>query len=250
MSRFFVEASQIMGGEIIINDTQDLRHLIKVLRAAPGYITEVSDKSGWEYRAELVRFEGETGVFRILDKQHFTREPKLKVTLYQGIPKAAKMEQVIQKTVELGVSRIVPVFCSRTIATDTGGTDNKLTRWRKISAEAVKQCRRGFIPEIAAPVKLKDTIPEIASAEAAIFPYEDEREFTIKDFLRGISENISVKPPATVSVVIGPEGGFSDDEAAMLKGSGVTAVSLGKTVLRTETAGLAALSMVMYELEL
>jgi 16S rRNA (uracil1498-N3)-methyltransferase len=133
----------------------------------------------------------------------------------------------------------------RTVVTDKGNFGKKVDRWQKVSAEAVKQCRRGIIPEVSEPVNSKEMMEMMKQYDMILFPYENETGRTIKDALRGLRNK-----PASIAMVIGPEGGFSDDEAELLKTIGADCVSLGKTILRTETAGMAALAMVMYELEL
>ena len=222
MSRFFVNPEDIGNNLITIHNTDDIHHMMKVLRLKEGDEVDISDGVEWEYHARIESLSREEVQLQILDKQAFAAEPAVKVTLFQGIPKQGKMETIIQKCVELGVHRIVPVFMDRTVVVDRGNFSKKVNRWNKVSAEAVKQCRRGIIPEVALPVKT---------------------EATIKDALQKTNA-------ANVAVIIGPEGGFSDEEALAIIGAGGVSVSLGKTILRTETAGMAAIAMIMYELEL
>lgn len=248
MSKFFVEPSCIEGKYIYLKDKSDIHHMKKVLRLSAGDEVDVSDGAEWEYRAEIKTIYEDEVALVILDKQKFAREPRLHVTLYQGIPKAGKMEGIIQKSVELGVFSIVPVFMERTVVVDKGNFGKKLERWQKISDEAVKQCKRGIVPQIDEAIKFSGAIEQLNQYDLILFPYENEEERTIKDCLRRISE--SEDKPKTVAIIIGPEGGFSPKEAALLDTVGAERVSLGKTILRTETAGPAALAMTMYELEL
>lgn len=245
MARFFVDASDVQGNCISIRSKEDIKHIVKVLRLKEGDSLEISDSSEWEYQVEIDFIDQEVIETVILDKQKFAREPEVQVTLFQGIPKQSKMETIVQKCVELGVYSVVPVFMERTVVVDKGKFDKKIERWQKVSSEAVKQCRRGIVPEVCPAVKSKELPDLLEHYDLVLFPYENETGRTIKDSLRGLK-----KKPATVAVIIGPEGGFSDGEADMLKGIGADCVSLGKTILRTETAGLAAISMIMYELEL
>lgn len=245
MSRFFVDAQDVQGSSIFIRSAEDIRHIVKVLRLREGAKIEVSDSSQWEYEAEICSIDEDEIEARIVDKQKFAREPKTQVTLFQGIPKQSKMETIIQKCVELGVYRIVPVFMERTVVVDKGNFSKKLQRWQKISAEAVKQCRRGLIPEIEEAIKSSRLTERLEPFDLVIFPYENETGRTMKDCLRALET-----PPEKVALIIGPEGGFSEAEAETLKQFGSECVSLGKTILRTETAGPAALAMIMYELEL
>ena len=236
MSRFFVKERDIGDSEIVITDSGDLRHMRKVLRLKPGDEVEVSDSAKWEYRAVIEEITDDSAVLRITDKQAFAREPRIQVTLFQGVPKASKMDEIVQKCTELGVSEIYPVFMDRTVVVEKDGFGKKIARWRKIAAEAVKQCKRGRIPEVGEQLSFGQMTGMLSDFDKVIFPYENETGRTIKDSLR--------------ETVSGPEGGFSDVEARALKELGADCVSLGKTVLRTETAGPAALAMIMYELEL
>ena len=244
MSRFFVSPEKVRDNLIVIDDRDDLHHMIKVLRLSEGDEIDISDCNEWEYRAKLVYLDKEQAEARILDKQKFSAEPSIAVTLFQGIPKQGKMEFIVQKSVELGVKEIVPVFMARTVVADKGNFGKKIQRWQKVSDEAVKQCRRGIIPEVCRPMKTDDALKKFGDFDLVLFPYENESGVTIKDVLRGCE---GVK---SIAVIIGPEGGFSDAEAEALVEAGGRSVSLGKTVLRTETAGMAALAMIMYEMEL
>ena len=248
MSRFFVKPEAVEDRYIYLTDKQDLHHMKKVLRMSEGDEMDISDGSAWEYHVEIESLDDKEAVLLILDKQKFAREPELLVTLYQGIPKASKMEEIIQRCVELGVNSIVPVFMERTVVVDKGNFGKKLDRWQKISDEAVKQCKRGIIPDVQDTVKFKEALPMLQEHDLILFPYENEDNRTIKDCLREVVA--SGNKPKTVAIIIGPEGGFADKEAVALDEIGANRVSLGKTILRTETAGPAALAMTMYELEL
>lgn len=246
MSKFFVDPSAVSGAHIYMENKDDLHHLRKVLRARPGMELDISDGDCWEYRTCLEELNEDCATLKILDKQKFATEPATRVTLYQGVPKASKMETVIQKTVEMGVDTIVPVFMERTVVVEKGNFGKKLDRWNKIAAEAVKQCKRGIIPRVTESYDFDRMLDELPNYDLIICPYENEDGLTIKDFLRE-----APGPQARrVALVIGPEGGFSDGEIARLKAAGAATVTLGKTILRTETAGMAALAMIMYELEL
>ncbi|MGI6748545.1 MAG: 16S rRNA (uracil(1498)-N(3))-methyltransferase [Anaerovoracaceae bacterium] len=245
MNRFFVDAKEVLDNTIRITDQNDMKHMLKVLRLGIGDIISISDSVEFEYEAEIVAIEKDYVEARIMDKQKFAREPELEITLFQGIPKQGKMETIIQKTVELGVNSIVPVFTDRTIVVDHGNFNKKIERWQKISDEAVKQCKRGIIPKINSQITFSEMLEDITKYDLILFPYENEVKRSIKECLRGL-----VVKPKKVAIIIGPEGGFSDSEARILIKSGAQSVSLGKTILRTETAGMAAIAMVMYELEM
>ncbi len=245
MSRFFVDYHDVKDSTIRITDADDRKHMTKVLRLGVGDTITVSDTVQFEYVVEITDIEKEYIETRILDKQKFAREPELKVTLFQGIPKQGKMETIIQKTVELGVYSIVPVFTDRSVVIDHGNFHKKIERWQKVADEAVKQCKRGIIPQIQREMAFQEMLSDVVKYEMILFPYENEEKTTIKDCLR----NLTAKP-RKAAVIIGPEGGFSEKEAEALIKIGARSVSLGKTILRTETAGMAAIAMMMYELEL
>lgn len=243
--RLFTSPGNIGDKYIRITDRGDIRHLSKALRLREGDLVDVSDGVQWEYEAEIVSVAEDEVVLAICDKQAFAREPALQVTLYQGIPKAGKMEIIIQKCVELGVHAVTPVFMARTVVVEKGNFSKKLDRWQKVSDEAVKQCRRGIVPEIRPQLQFDGMLEELGGYDLILFPYENETGRTIKDCLRGLKAK-----PRAVAIIIGPEGGFAGSEAEKLDTAGAVRVSLGKTILRTETAGMAALAMTMYELEL
>ena len=248
MKRIFVDKSKVGPSVILIDNEDDFHHIKDVLKMRVGDPIVISDSDQWEYICEI------SGIFRdeaealIIDKQKFAAEPKLRVTLFQGIPKQGKMDLTVQKAVELGVSEIVPVFMDRTVVVDRGNFWKRVVRFKSISEEASKQCGRGIIPEIRQAALFSEIIQRLKSFPVIIFPYENEETTTIKDCLRTLSMNSQA--PERMAVIIGPEGGFSNKEADILKGIGAESVSLGKTILRTETAGIVALAMCMYELEL
>lgn len=255
MIKFFVDRENIIGDKIYIEDREDIKHLVKVLRARPGDEVVISDKERYEYETEILEIGELEVVLGIKDRHEFAAEPFTKVTLYQGVPKASKLETVVQKTVELGVKRIVPVFMARTVVSDKGNFGKKRDRLQKIADEAVKQCKRGIIPEVADAIGFSEMIEELAELnyDAILVAYEDEKGYSIKDALRGGGADAPLRRGSDVALIIGPEGGFEEDEVECILDEfdrKASAVTLGKTILRTETAGPAALAMIMYELEL
>lgn len=245
MNRFFVSPNQVEGDLIRIVRKEDLHHIKTVLRLRAGDHIEVSDGVRWEYEGVIDRQDPDGLKIEILGKQAFAREPQVHITLFQGIPKQGKMDFIVQKAVELGVSEVVPVFMKRTVVSDKGNFSKKLSRYEMIAEEAASQCGRGVIPFIRQAIPF-DKIPEgIDPDTTVLFLYENEKNRTIKDVLRNMPEK-----PDRLALIVGPEGGFSPEEADFLKGQEMECVTLGKTILRTETAGLAALAMCMYELEL
>ena len=245
MSRFFVAPNQIGDEFIIINDQGDVSHIKNVLRLNKGNEIDISDSSSWEYKARIESVDNNEVKAKILDKQRFYREPSRKITLFQSLPKQKKMDEIIQKSIELGVSEIIPVFTSRSIIDSGTDMDKKVERWKRIAGETVKQCQRGRIPQIIPPISFAHMVKYLAAYDLILFPYENETETNIKGCLRHLDTD-----PEQIAIIIGPEGGFSDSEAKELIEHNAHSVSLGKTILRTETAGPASVAMVMYELEL
>ncbi len=252
MGKIFVSPGEILDTTIDITNSGDVHHLTRVLRVKCGDKLEISDGVKWEYVTSIQQIEKDRIVCRIEDRQAHSREPKTRVTLYQGFPKSSKMDTIIQKCVELGVNEIVPVYMDRSVVTDTGKGEKKLERWQKIADEAATQCRRGMRPNIQLPTGLENILNSVVKHKLILLPYENEEGRTLKDALRAFKDRdaTAAEKGADIAVIIGPEGGFSDREVKLLKEVGADCVSLGKTILRTETAGMAALSMIMYELEL
>lgn len=247
MSRFFVDPGQIRDGRIIMDDKEDVRHLTRSLRYQKGDIIEISDGCHFEYEMEMEEITQNQVLGKILEKRPFTREPSLEITLYQAIPKQAKMEVIVQKAVELGVGRILPLFTQRTVVSDEGNLEKKRLRWQKVAQEAAKQCGRGRIPQILLPKDMDFALSHMKEQQVNLFFYEEEQNQTIKEVLRGFDPK---ETPRQVGIIIGPEGGFSPAEAARITSRGAFSVSMGKRILRVETASAAALAMVLYEWEL
>lgn len=246
MSRFFVSPDAVGDNTIVIDSREDIHHLSKVLRLREGDSIDISDSVSSEYRCVITSMDKSAVLLKIIDKQSFTTEPETRITLFQGIPKGSKFETIVQKCVELGVDTIQPVFMDRTVVVDKGNYSKKIERLNKISAEAVKQCKRGMVPQVLNSIKVPEMIESFDDYDLVLFPYENEKGITIKDVLTD-------EPGAgatNIAVIIGPEGGFSEKEADTIVEAGGLSVSLGKTTLRTETAGMAAIAMILYELEL
>ena len=254
MIKFFVDKEDIFENKIYLSSPEDRKHLTRVLRARVGDEVMISDKEAFEYETVIEEITESDVVLRITGKHEFSQEPETKITLYQGVPKGPKLETVVQKTVELGVKRIVPVFMSRTVVADKGNFGKKRDRLQKIADEAVKQCTRGIIPEVADAMSFRDMMEELSEKnyDAILVAYENEKGYSIKDALRGGADT-HLKRGSSIALIIGPEGGFEEDEVECILDEfdrKACAVTLGKTILRTETAGMAAISMIMYELEL
>ena len=241
MSKFFINRDNVSGDRVLITG-EDVKHIRSVLRMEPGDILTVCDGDGKDYLARIAKMDSQAVTADIVEVKECGTEPPIEVVLYQGLPKSDKMELIIQKSVELGVKRIVPVITERTVVKLHSKDDaaNKIGRWQKIALEAAKQCNRGMIPNIGFPLDFKTAVDMAGRAQLSIIPYEKEETSSLKNLLKNCIN--------TVSVMIGPEGGFSEEEIDFAKRSGVIPVTLGPRILRTETAGLAVLSILMYQM--
>lgn len=247
MPRFFVEKDAIdeHNGKIMITG-EDVRHMVNVLRAAPGDAIVVSDGLGMDYDAVIERTGKDAVLARITAARINRTEPRLDITLFQGIPKSNKMDYIIQKCVELGVKRIVPIMTARTevrIGSAPGNASLKTARWRRIALESAKQCDRGIVPEIEEPAMFNKALGLAENCSLKLLPYEEEKAKTLRGFLRGLTPDICNR----TAVFIGPEGGFTPVEVEEALGFGFESVSLGPRILRTETAGMAVIAVLMYE---
>lgn len=244
MAKFFVDPADIntAAGSIFLRG-EDVSHIRKVLRMHPGDELTLCDGRKNDYTGRIEEITAEQVKVTIVDRAENGNEPPVRVTLYQGIPKGDKMELIIQKCVELGIYSIVPVSTERAVVRIDNEKDakNKTERWQKISREAAKQCRRGIIPEIALPIRFKQAVQQVAGQGLALMPYENEKATGLRSVLANcISREIAI--------FIGPEGGFSEKEVEWATQEGIRTITLGPRILRTETAGFAALTAVMYAL--
>ena len=245
MYQFFVEPYQIQGNRIEITGG-DVNHIKNVLRMKQGDEISVSNGAdGKEYRCGIEELKED----RILCELRFIKEEGIelpsKIYLFQGLPKGDKMELIIQKAVELGVYEIIPVACKRAVVKLNGRKAlNKTARWQGIAEAAAKQSRRGIIPRVREIMEFKEAMAYSRCAPARIIPYELARGMEkTRDLIN------SLKPGEDIAVFIGPEGGFAGEEIEQAVCEGVIPVTLGKRILRTETAGMAVLSIIMYHLE-
>ena len=244
MPRFFTPTDGICDGTITIRG-DDARHIARALRMAEGDTVTVCDMQGREHICRLCRIRDEECTCLILETREGETEPPVYITLYMAYPKGDKLETVIQKAVELGASRIIPFESSRCIKRPKAEkTDKLLSRLSRIAEEAAKQCGRGILPAVSAPLGFEAAMKEASEAELSLFCYEGERCRTLR---AALCENRSAK---SISVTVGAEGGFSPDEARRAEEAGLVPVSLGPRILRCETAPLYALAAISYELEL
>ncbi|MBR4413179.1 MAG: 16S rRNA (uracil(1498)-N(3))-methyltransferase [Lachnospiraceae bacterium] len=245
MYHFFVDKSNIIDKTIII-EGQDFNHIKNVLRMREG--EEISVGNGEdenEYRCAIESFEEDRVICKLLFIKEANVELPSKVILYQCLPKADKMEMIIQKCVELGVSEIIPVASKRCVVKlDDKKASSKISRWQAIAEAAGKQSKRAYVPLIGQVMKFSDAVKDADRADIKIIPYELSEGM---DDTKKVFENI--KPGQTVAIFIGPEGGFDESEIDEAVKSGITPISLGKRILRTETAGMTVLAWIGFVLE-
>jgi 16S rRNA (uracil1498-N3)-methyltransferase len=240
MRKFFTSNQSIDEGKIYISGL-DYNHIKNVLRLKPGDNIIVNVGRNMEYEARIVGFEKEQVETEIIQQYQFETEPSVNISLFQAIPKGEKMEYIIQKAVEIGVSKIIPIITDRVIVKlDSKNKKTKTERWQKISEQASKQNRRGAVPEISEPITLKESIELLRKHDMVVILYENESNTRLRDVIDKI--NNSVK---NVALIVGPEGGLSEKELEILKEFWI--VSLGNRILRTETAGLVASTIIFYE---
>lgn len=244
MHRFFADPSQIGETEIILTGP-DVNHIRNVLRMRAGEELLVSDGQGREYHCILKEAAENEVRARICGKQEETAELPSKITLFQGLAKGDRMDFIIQKCVELGVYRIVPVETKRTVVKlDARKEESRRKRWRSISESAAKQSGRGIIPEIAEVKSFREALKEAGELDVRLIPYEKAEDMAhTRQILSEIPEG------AAIGIFIGPEGGFEEEEIEQAMAAGAEPITLGRRILRTETAGMAVLAMLGYLLE-
>jgi 16S rRNA (uracil1498-N3)-methyltransferase len=232
--RFFADK---INGENAYLDQHELHHATRVIRMKQGEKAIICDGQGFDYVCEYSGGDS----FRIIEQFPNKAEPNIKLTLYQCLPKSDKMDFIVQKAVELGAERIVPVISARCISRpDKNSAGNKVSRWNKIAHEAAKQCGRGKIPIVSGVMTFHNALSECNSENLCVIFYE----------CNGKSLNEIITPKyvksGNIDVIIGSEGGFEQSEVSNAENSGAVAATLGKRILRVDTASVTALSLIMY----
>lgn len=245
MSIFYIKNEQIKEERaIILGD--DVKHIRDVLRHKLGDEIKICDENGIKYITNIINITKEGIDLKIINKCDDTSEPNINITLFQGLPKADKLEMIIQKCTELGITEIIPIITDRVIVKiEERNVDKKLERWNRIALEAAKQSGRQRVPRVKTPINIKNLVENIEKYDILLLPYECEKDVTIKNVLRNMNKEIK-----NIAIIIGPEGGFSDNDIDLLNNDKIKKVSLGPRILRTETAGFATLAMVLYELDM
>lgn len=233
MHRFFADENGVQDGVARL-EAEDARHAQRVLRLETGDEV-VLFSNGNAYAATISDMS--EGVTVKVTSELKSPEASVRVTLYQGVPKGDKMDYIVQKCTEAGVDRIVPVNMPRSVAKLEGKDDKKLARWNRIAREAAKQAFRPLTPEVAPPISMRELPKALTKHALALVPWEDARDGSLRTLI--------TKEMRDVAIVIGPEGGMSEEDVAPLLRANAKAVSLGPRIFRTETAGLAALIAIM-----
>lgn len=245
MYQFFVEPSQIQGKRIVITGG-DVNHIKNVLRMKIGEEIAVSNGTdGKEYRCGIEEFSEDEVICTLRFVKEDGLELPARVTLFQGLPKADKMEYIVQKMVELGVYRIIPVATKRAVVKlDEKKAKTRVARWQAIAEAAAKQSKRRIVPQVGEVCTMKAALAQAASMDLKLIPYE------LSEGMEKTRELIEKAAPGQeIAIFIGPEGGFEEAEVLMAMDSGFVPVTLGKRILRTETAGLTVMAWLMYRLE-
>ena len=249
MRKFFVENKNILLSENkIIIDGEDVNHIKNVLRLEIGTSIKICDKEKViNYISKISKINNDNIECEIIEEVSSDTEKNVELHIYQGLPKADKMELIIQKGTELGISKFIPVKLSRCIVKLDGKDEiKKIDRWNKISEVAAKQSGRDMIPKVRNIESVKNIANQVNDYDLFLVAYENEKENYIKNELLEIKPK---KDTYKIAVVIGPEGGIDEQEIDILKDAGAHIISLGRRILRTETVALQVASIIMYELE-
>ena len=247
MRRFFVEEKDIKENQVTIKG-DEARHIAQVLRLKERDKIKVFTGKGKEYLTEIIQASKKEVIGRILKESRLDTEPPIEITLVQGLPKSDKMDLIVQKTTELGVKRIIPVITQRTIIRlDKEKAKVRRIRWQRIALEAAKQSGKAIIPEVREVISFIQALDNLNRESLNLIPWEEETSTSLKEVLKHHISHIP-HPRSQITVFIGPEGGFTSGEVEAAKKRGALSVSLGPRLLRTETAGLVTLAMILYEL--
>ena len=244
MQRFFVTPDQVGVDKIRIQGS-DVNHMKNVLRMRPGEEVMVSDGNNRQYRCRVEDYPEGEAVLAILEAGLVDTELPSRIYLFQGLPKQEKMELIVQKAVELGVCQVIPVQTRRCVVKlDAKKAAKKVQRWQQIAESAAKQAGRGYIPAVSEVMTFQEALAFSEALDIRLIPYE------LADGMDGTRKILDgIRPGQSVGIFIGPEGGFEKEEVGRAVEAGALPITLGKRILRTETAGIAVLSILMYRLE-
>ena len=244
MQHFFVSPQQVKEEKIYVEGS-DVNHIKNVLRMKLGEKLTVNDGEGWQYLCEVESYEADMAVLHIVEKSKAETELTSRIYLFQGLPKQDKMELIVQKAVELGAYQVIPVSTKRAVVKlDAKKAGKKVERWQQIAVSAAKQAGRGIVPTVGEVCTYAQALKMAEELDVVLIPYEQAEGIEeTKKIIAGI------QPGQSVGVFIGPEGGFEEEEVKLAMEAGAKPVTLGRRILRTETAGLTTLSLLMFHLE-
>ncbi|AYE33365.1 RsmE family RNA methyltransferase [Clostridium septicum] len=247
MHKFFTPRENFSENECtILGD--DVKHIYKVLRLAEGEKVILNNCNGEEFLGAIKSVGKQEVVVSILEKLDIDNESEVKIYLFQGLPKSQKMDLIVQKGTELGICEFIPTLTSR-VDIKLKGDFKKLDRLNRIALEAAKQSKRSIVPRVTEPVSFESAISEIKLMDLMIVPYENAENFGVKTLMEELkNKDYDLRKIKKIGILVGPEGGFEEDEIAILKENGAYIITLGSRILRTETAGFVATSLIQYEL--
>lgn len=243
MAKFFVNPEDVSEELIYIKGT-DVNHIKNVLRLPVGKEILINDRQGHDYECIIKDISAESVTAQIINHFESHTEPAVDTVLFQSLVKGEKMEFVIQKSVEIGVTKIVPLVTKRCVVKleSENKLNSKVARWQKIAESAAKQSKRGIVPEVMMPMTMSEAIAYVKETlDCGCIPYENETAHHIKAYLQSLSAE-------SIGIFIGPEGGFTEEEVELAMENGIQSITLGKRILRSETAGLVTLANIMYEM--
>lgn len=246
MHKFFTP-KELINGDVakIIGD--DVKHIYKVLRISEGEKVTLNNCEGVEYLGRVTSVSKQEVLIEILEKLESNNESNVKIYLFQGLPKSQKMDLIVQKGTELGITEFIPTITHR-VDVKLKGEFKKLDRLNRIALEAAKQSKRSIIPKVSEPIEFDEVLEKINSLDLLIVPYENANNFGIKTLINELRKDNVVDNIKNIGIFVGPEGGIEESEIERLKDKGAYIVTLGKRILRTETAGFVATSLIQYEL--
>lgn len=244
MHHFFTDPQNIYEQKIVIKGS-DVNHMKNVLRIKPGEHVQICDGNGMEYQCSVEHYEADEAILNILNCFQSNSELSSEIYLFQGLPKGDKMELIIQKAAELGVYKVIPVATKRAVVKlDQKKAVKKVERWNAISESAAKQSGRSIIPVVEHVMNFSEALQYAKEMDLILFPYELAKGmYETKEIIS------TIQPNQKIGVFIGPEGGFEEEEVVQAEKMGAYPITLGKRILRTETAGLTVLAILMYQLE-
>ena len=247
MHKFFTEPHNITENQGVITG-DDVKHIYKVLRSNEGEEVILNNCEGIEYLGKINSINKNEVILDIIEKLNINNESDVKIHLFQGLPKGQKMDLIVQKGTELGVNEFIPTITER-VDVKLKGDFKKLDRLNRIALEASKQSKRSIIPKVREVINFDEAMVQLKEMDLVLVPYENAENFGIKTLMRKLrEENKDLSNIHNIGIVIGPEGGFEEEEITKLSDAGAYIVTLGRRILRTETAGFTATALIQYEL--